>query len=298
MGLVAAAGCLSGCSSSAGEDPAEGASSLPVVTGLPAEIDYVALGDSFTAGPLIAPYADDAGGCLRSAANYPSLLAERLDVASFTDVSCSGARVSDLLRPQRSFIGGRIAAPQLDAVLRGTDLVTVGIGGNDESLFGSLAGGCSGGETASFAGCDSLFATPGSVAAKVASARRVEPTLTRALARIHRRAPEALVVVVGYPSLLPESGRCAAVPFAAADYAPLNRIEAALNDSLRGAAEAQGARFVDLAAASRGHDICAGDDAWVNGPDNRPDVAAAYHPFASGMVGAADAILRVLAVEQ
>lgn len=39
---------------------------------------YVALGDSFTAGPLV-PVTDVASGCFRSDHNYPTLLAERLE---------------------------------------------------------------------------------------------------------------------------------------------------------------------------------------------------------------------------
>jgi hypothetical protein len=300
--LVAGAVVLAGCSSASGSGGSEPSASpsattsatVPVdVPGLPARIDYVALGDSFTAGPLLAPYAEGGSACLRSAGNYPSLLAERLDVASFTDVSCSGATVGDLFRDQRSFTGGRIAPPQLAALTADTDLVTVGIGGNDENLFGSLAGACMGGGAR--AGCTPLFATDGVLETKVASARRVESTLVRALAAIHRRAPDAVVVVVGYPDLLPSAGRCAAAPFAAADYRPISQVEAALNGSLRAAARAQDATYVDLAGASRGHDICAGKGAWVNGAQMKPGRAAAYHPYARGMRGAADAVLGALA---
>lgn len=299
--LVAGAVVLAGCSSASGsggsEPPAPPGATTSTTTavavpGLPEQIDYVALGDSFTAGPLLAPYAEGGSACLRSAGNYPSLLAERLDVASFTDVSCSGATVGDLFRGQRSFTGGRIAPPQLAALTADTDLVTVGIGGNDENLFGSLAGACMGGGART--GCTPLFATAGVLEAKVASARRVEPTLARALAAIHRRAPDAVVVVVGYPDLLPPAGRCSAAPFAAADYRPISRVEAALNGALRSAAQAQDAIYVDLAAASRGHDICAGTGAWVNGAQMEPGRAAAYHPYARGMRGAADAVLGAL----
>lgn len=298
---MAGAVVLVGCSSASGSGGSEPSVSPSVTTspttavelpGLPAQIDYVALGDSFTAGPLLAPYAEGGSACLRSAGNYPSLLAERLDVASFTDVSCSGATVGDLFRAQRSFTGGRVAPPQLDALTVDTDLVTVGIGGNDENLFGSLAGACMGGGAR--AACTPLFATAGVLETKVASARRVEPALARALAAIHRRAPDAVVVVVGYPDLLPASGRCAAAPFAAADYRPISQVEAALNGSLRVAARARDALYVDLAAASRGHDICAGKAAWVNGAQMKPGRAAAYHPYARGMRGATDAVLGAL----
>ncbi len=40
--------------------------------------------------------------------------------------------------------------------------------------------------------------------------------------------------------------------------------------------------YVDVLGASAGHDICAGDQAWVNGVTRIPEVAVEYHPFARG----------------
>lgn len=294
LGLAAALLALAGCSSSAGTSPHPSASVR--VPGLPVAIDYVALGDSFTAGPLIVPVAEGSGGCLRSAANYPAVLAELLGVASYVDVSCSGATVRDLTRSQRSFTGGRVAGPQLAAVTRDTDLVTVGIGGNDEGLFASLAGACLRPPPKGTApsSCARLLSDPGVLRARLASARRVEARLAGVLARIQKRAPDALVVVVGYPQMLPDSGGCRALPIREADLGSVNRVEEALNGALRGAARTAGATYVDLAAASEGHDICAGDQAWVNGAETLLGRAAAFHPFASGMDGAAETIFGAL----
>jgi hypothetical protein len=52
---------------------------------------YAALGDSFTAGPLIPNQLNDPIGCLRSDHNYPHLVAAALGVAEFRDASCAGA---------------------------------------------------------------------------------------------------------------------------------------------------------------------------------------------------------------
>ena len=61
---------------------------------------YVALGDSYTAGPLI-PNQDPAyPGCLRSDHNYPSLIAPDLGLPAFRDVSCSGAQTKDMTSSQ------------------------------------------------------------------------------------------------------------------------------------------------------------------------------------------------------
>src|SRR5690349_19526946 len=73
---------------------------------------YVALGDSYTAGPLIPLQRLDPVGCLRSTSNYPAQLAVRLLVRSFTDVSCSGADTSNMTAPQNVPLGTN--APQLN----------------------------------------------------------------------------------------------------------------------------------------------------------------------------------------
>jgi lysophospholipase L1-like esterase len=95
---------------------------------------YVALGDSFAAlGPTGAPTSGPAG-CLRSSLNYPSVLAEQLDVAEFVDVTCGGARTVDMTVPQIAQ-----TPPQFDALTADTDLVTLSIGGNDIG-FSAIAG--------------------------------------------------------------------------------------------------------------------------------------------------------------
>ena len=98
---------------------------------------YVALGDSYTAGPLVPNQTGHPGGCERSDHNYPSLLAERLGVRTFVDVTCSGASTADVTHVQRTFGEARIP-PQVRQVTRKTDLVTIGIGGNDLKLFNTL----------------------------------------------------------------------------------------------------------------------------------------------------------------
>src|ERR1700712_2943071 len=63
-------------------------------------VDYFGLGDSYSAGPLIAPSRTDPTGCFRSSNNYPAFLAGYLDVTTYRDVSCSGARVRDFAKRQ------------------------------------------------------------------------------------------------------------------------------------------------------------------------------------------------------
>ncbi|MDO9377552.1 MAG: SGNH/GDSL hydrolase family protein [Nocardioidaceae bacterium] len=255
--------------------------------------DYVALGDSFTAGPLIPLQRLDPLGCARSVRNYPAYLASALHVARYTDVSCSAAETGDMTAPQTTFAG--VNPAQLDALDAGTDLVTLGIGGNDFSLFGDLIEVCQEVRDSDPEGtpCKDRFTVDG-VDTKLRDAAAIEGRVADVLAAIERRSPDARVAVVGYLDLLPASGTCTDVPFARGDYAWGRQVQAALNASLRDATAGAGATFVDLGRASAGHDACAGRDAWVNGATTKPLRALYFHPFASGMRGIAAESYRTL----
>ncbi len=233
---------------------------------------YVALGDSYTAAPLV-PMTDLANGCLRSDHNYPRLLAKRLHVQHFTDVSCSAATTSDLTHRQHTFRQAFVP-PQLRAVHRGTDLVTLGIGGNDFDLFGALAFGCSGGQAASGTTC-----APNLSSMDVArTTRRIGDRVAAVLRDVQRRAPHATVVLVGYLRLLPDRGGCPAL----GSITPAGRHASRdLAAAMRSAARRTGVKFLDAHAFSAGHDVCSADP-WVNGRQTRRGVAAAFHPLAAG----------------
>ncbi len=78
--------------------------------------NYVALGDSYTAGPLIPDQSLSPLGCLRSDHNYPSLIAPTLGLSgSFTDVSCSGAETNEMFNAQ-NVTPGPANPPQLSAI--------------------------------------------------------------------------------------------------------------------------------------------------------------------------------------
>ncbi|MDT5339762.1 MAG: hypothetical protein QOD90_5267, partial [Mycobacterium sp.] len=93
---------------------------------------YVAMGDSAAAAPLVPDQAQPAG-CFRSTNDYPAVLARLIGAASFTDVTCSGARTENLISRAQPIRSGRVP-PQLDAVTADTELVTVTVGGNDVDL--------------------------------------------------------------------------------------------------------------------------------------------------------------------
>ena len=90
---------------------------------------YVALGDSYTAGPLIPDQTGSPAGCLRSTHSYPFLVAAGTGAATFTDVSCQGATTADMTHAQSVPLGTN--PPQDNALSASTTLVTLQIGGND-----------------------------------------------------------------------------------------------------------------------------------------------------------------------
>ena len=282
LGLLLAALALaaSGCSADdTSSDAGEGVLPDAVIdTEVTTSIDYVAMGDSFSAGPFIGTMRTDPQGCARSKDNYPAFLADWLDVASYTDVTCSAATTADLYSPMTLFDGGT-TTPQIDAVSADTDLVTIGIGGNDFSIYDGLI----------------RCQQPGAacpVAELGADARKVAGRVEQAVRRIGKIAPDAEVYVVGYPDILPTEGTCQAVGASPEVLGPVTEVAGLLNASLREGAAAAGASYVDMEAVSEGHDVCAKGRAWVNGPRFRVGVAAPFHPKVNGMRAVATEVYR------
>ena len=281
--LAALVLAVTGCSADGASGDADALPDAVVDTEVTSTIDYVAMGDSFSAGPFIATMRTDPQGCARSRSNYPAFLADWLDVASYTDVTCSAATTADLYAPMTTFDGGT-APPQIDAVSADTDLVTIGMGGNDFGIYDGLI----------------TCQQPGSVcpvAQLGADARKVAGRIEQAVKRITKVAPDAEVYVVGYPDILPTEGTCNAVGASAEVLGPVTEVAGLLNASLRKGAEAAGASYVDMEAVSEGHDVCARGRAWVNGPRFRAGIAAPFHPKINGMRAVATEVFRQVAGE-
>src|SRR3954452_17821503 len=161
---------------------------------------YVALGDSYVAGPGISlpikPW-----GCLKSDHNYAHLAAPQLGL-DLRDPSCSGAETDDMTATQGVFPDPN--PPQFDALAADTTLVTLGIGGNDIG-FSSLAQDC-GSSSPQGSPCKDRYTAGGSdqITQRIADAA---PKVASVLQGIHTRAPAAKVLVVNYPAILPDSGQ-------------------------------------------------------------------------------------------
>lgn len=250
---------------------AAGAPVAPATAAVPpaGPLRYVSLGDSYTSGPLVLPHDTSSvpQDCGQSIFNYSHLAAIALQATSFTDVSCGSAEIPDLFAPQRGLPVGGVNRPQLDAVQRNTDVVTLGIGGNDVGFVG-LALGCVRLLGPPFEPpCSPAYRPKGRdlVSERIAA---VGPTLGHALDAIHAKAPHAQVFVVGYPTALPASARGCwpYLPILQADLPYLVAKFVEMNAMLAHQAATHRATYVDLYAPSIGHDACQVPGvAWVNG---------------------------------
>jgi lysophospholipase L1-like esterase len=252
--------------------------------------EYVALGDSFVAGPLI-PMQVQPYGCLKSDRNYARLAAPQLGL-ELTDASCSGAKTKHMFEPQDVSPGPN--PPQLDAVGPDAKLVTLGIGGNDIG-FSELANGCL--STSPYGSpCRDRYVVDGvdEISRRIAA---TAPKVAAVLQGIRERAPEADVRVVNYPTIFPDSGPgCyALIPIADGDVAWLRQKHKELNRMLAEQAVANGASVLDWYTPSIGNDACKlPGTKWVEAVVPTTP-AAPIHPNLIGMHAAAG--LLVSAVE-
>nr|WP_083472559.1 SGNH/GDSL hydrolase family protein [Kibdelosporangium phytohabitans] len=271
----------------------------PTANAAPRYQRYVALGDSYTSGPGIPWPRLDRLACYTSTNNYPALLADNLGLRSYTDASCGGADTTNMLAPQKPPLPFGTHPAQFSFLRADTDLVTVGIGGNDFGVFGELTGKCPELRPSDPTGspCRTHYTVDGVDTMKQKVAMTGE-RVRAVLAGVHERSPAAKVVLVGYPRIAPPRGSCPDVlPIADGDLRWLDEVEQALNSALANAADADGrTTFVDMYPASLGHDACAGSAAWIQGKDNNLFAAIQYHPFKSGMVGVANEVSEALGV--
>jgi lysophospholipase L1-like esterase len=255
---------------------------------LPPGSEYVALGDSYSAGyGLGHPTGLPVAACVQSGEDFPHRIAARFGL-DLTDVTCAGATSEDV-RDRTQFRG---APPQIEALSPSTRLVTLTIGGNDADLFGTAAsclalsasGPVFSGQNAP--SCRSTLAADGvdTLGAKIQG--RVALGIAETLADIRRAAPRATVVLLGYPAIFPDAGHTPAkgcfrpavdlgtlagqfpddtYPFTDTDVRWLHGVQEQLDEVGRDAARAAGATFVDVFATTQAHSACARRHAYVEG---------------------------------
>jgi len=256
--------------------------SLGALAGAARAANYVALGDSYAAGPIIpnqiAPF-----GCLKSDHNYAHLAAPTIGLP-LKDATCSGATTNDMTESQSTELGS--VPPQFDSLSAETTRVSLTIGGNDIG-FSEIALSCVTLNPFSTP-CKDKYDSGGhdQIAERIAA---TAPKVAAVLQGIHSRSPSAKVFVVNYAAIFPETGYGCwpQMPMGFGDVPYLRSKEKELNAMLATQAAANGASLVNWYNASIGHDACKGSSTrWVE-PVIPTNLAAPVHPNERGMQGAA-----------
>ncbi|MFG2121645.1 SGNH/GDSL hydrolase family protein [Streptomyces sp. NPDC048710] len=286
-----------------------------------ASYDWVALGDSYTAG--VIPAAGDVfeiprDGCERTDQSYPQVIDRDLGgLIELTNVSCGAATIEDVTFRAQQPIGRHLppfsedpdypfppVPPQSEAVKPGTDVITVGVGGNTLGFADILLkclelGGGSGGVGTPCK--DDLAASiPGKLT-------KVSRDYDQMLAVLHDRAPHAKILAVGYPTVIPkDTSKCRyndphqflSIPQGDLDWLRQDALEP-LNKAIEKSTGTQdAASFVNLYDSTQNHSVC-DSGKWVEGILDHDYQPALVHPNARGHHNAADhvtsAILNAIA---
>ena len=217
----------------------------------------VALGDSYGSGVGTFVYFPDGTSCYRSPFSYPAQIAAATGT-SLTLAACSGATTSDLL------------ARQIPAVPSGTDYVTITVGGNDLG-FAPVLSTC--GLPGWLGNCNAAIN-----AGLAILSTELPDRLDDVYSAVRRQAPNAKVVVTGYPMLFNGSDCNVLTFFTGAEMARLNAATVALNTVIQARAAAAGFTFVSAEPAFIGHAWC-DRQPWINGLTISPN---SFHPNISG----------------
>ena len=219
---------------------------------------YVALGDSYSSGTGTRDYVADGTQCQRSTRAYPSLVAASTGYA-LDFRACSGATIPD------------VVGNQLGALTAGTSYVTVSVGGNDAG-FAPVLTECA--QPGWMSDCDG--AVDG---AEAVINGQLPGALDSLYGQISARAPQARVVVVGYPRIFMGEDCNAFTWFSPQEQARLNAVADQANSVLAAAAGRAGFRFANPTSAFIGHAVC-DDPEWLNGLSN--PIGESYHPNVAG----------------
>ncbi|WP_049578048.1 SGNH/GDSL hydrolase family protein [Nocardiopsis sp. SBT366] len=260
--------------------------------------NYVSLGDSYSSGDGAGEYEEgtaEPGECWRSEHAYPRVIEEEFSFdGALGFYACSSHKGSDML--------SQVGTPesQLERVTEHTSLVTVGIGGNDLGFIPVLRTcimrmpllertACTDQEDEVIERMDAF-----------------EETLTEVLGQIRDRAPDARVLVLGYPRLFPEQPPGMYYTLSQSDQLWLNSVAQRFNDRIRdtayqvdgdvyGSRQVGSVEFVNVFTALKGHEVSE-DDAWLNGivlgqlgEGLRVD-RASFHPTAQGQRSIAERV--------
>ncbi len=224
----------------------------------------------------------------------------------FTNVSCGAATIKNVTDEAQEPIGRHLpplsedpdypfppVPPQSEAVGPGTDMITVGVGGNTLGFAGILTKCMELSQGSGGVGAPCKDALAASIPARL---NKVSKEYDRMLTVLHERAPKAKILTVGYPTIIPnDTSNCRYNdltqfgPITQGDLTWLRQdVLEPLNKTIEKSTGTQeAASFVDLYTSSQNHSVC-DDTKWVEGVVTTPDQLSFVHPNALGHRNAAD----------
>lgn len=233
-------------------------STAAIASAAPADVNYVAVGDSYAAG--VGTQSSYDNSCDRSSQGYPSLWASAHSVSAFTSVACSGAKTTDVINNQ------------VGSLSSSTSMVTVTVGGNDAGFTSVMESCILGGDS----GCKTAVDN-----AENFVQNSLPGLLDNAYNAISGHAPNATVYVLGYPHFYQLGGSCD-VGLSDTSRGYINGGADVLDGAISDAAGRHGFTFVDVRSIFDGHGICS-SDWWLNSVTW--PVVNSYHPNATGYSG-------------
>lgn len=219
--------------------------------------EYVALGDSYSAGVGSGSYDDASGDCYRSSKAYPALWAKTHTPSGFSFLACSGAGTSDVI------------SSQLGTLSASTSLVSLSVGGNDLG-FTDVMTTC---VLYSNTMCRDRIDT-----ARAFMTGTLPAKLDAVYEAIRAKAPSARVVVLGYPRFY-QLGTPLCLGLSETKRTAINDAVDLLDSVIEKRAVDHGFAFGDVRDAFTGHGLCSGS-AWLH--SLAVPVINSYHPTAAG----------------
>lgn len=221
-------------------------------------------GDSFTSGPGTGISAEDrsvyvngsgsnGNQCYQSSRGFPQRIVDRLKANNpgtqyfLTHTACAGATTDNVLNAHQRVVNGQtVAVPaQVDQIPVNANYVVLTIGGNDIGFVDMVS--C-------IVNVEGLLnpypecteASP-AIQRVRAAMQTVRAKITAAIAAIQTRAPQAQVLIGGYPQIVPTEAALATGCFpwlSPGERVLANALELELNGHVAAAAEARGAVYV------------------------------------------------------
>jgi len=213
------------------------------------------MGDSYSSGVGTGSYTLDSA-CKRSVYAYPYLFTQKHSIAAFNFVACSGAKTSDLI------------AKQLPALSATTNLVTMTIGGNDIG-FASLIQQCT------LSDCTAaLLNTTANLGSTLG------PALDTAFSDVRQAAPNATVIVLGYPHVFSGASCFGTLGISSVEEKDANALADAMDGLLSSEAGKYQFAYESAITPWTGHAVCSSSP-WLNGL-NLFNTGESYHPTKAG----------------